>query len=97
MQTLQHGTCQTVKKSDFERLITSFMSESGLKELKSPMLLTTPVEGDSCSDDADPAQDGHDGQNHGVATQTSSPVDVALLQTVPGLSRNTITLLHSFS
>lgn len=51
------------------------------------MLLTSPVEGNGGGDDGDPSQDGDNGQNHGVATQTASSIDVALLQTVPGLNR----------
>lgn len=50
------------------------------------MWLTSPVEGDGGGDDGDPSQDGDDGQDHGVAAQTTSSVDVALLQTVSGLN-----------
>lgn len=50
------------------------------------MLLTSPVESDGGGDDGDPAQDGDDGQNHGVAAEAARSVDVALLQTVPGLN-----------
>lgn len=49
------------------------------------MWLTAPVEGDGCGDDGDPSQNGDDGQHHGVTTQAASSIDVALLQTVPGL------------
>lgn len=51
------------------------------------MLLTSPVKGDGGGDDSDPSQDGDDGQNHGVAAQAASSIDVALLQTVSGLNR----------
>lgn len=46
---------------------------------------TSPVEGKGGGDDGDASQDGDDGQDHGVASQTASSVHVALLQTVSGL------------
>lgn len=42
-------------------------------------VLTSPVEGDGCSDDGDAPQDGHNRQNHGVAAQTPRSVNVTLL------------------
>lgn len=55
------------------------------------MPLTSPVEGDARNDDDNPSQDGHHGQNHGVAAQTASTIHVALLQTVSGLNRENST------
>lgn len=46
---------------------------------------TSPIKGKSGGDDGDASQDGDDGQDHGVASQTASSVHVALLQTVSGL------------
>lgn len=42
-----------------------------------------PVEDDGRRDDGDSSQYRHNGQNHGVSTETPGPVHVPLLQAVP--------------
>lgn len=46
---------------------------------------TSPIEGKGGGDDGNASQDGDNGQDHGVASQTAGSVHVALLQTVSGL------------
>ncbi len=43
------------------------------------MLLTSPVEDDGGGEDGDPTEDRDDRQNHGIAAQTASSIDVSLL------------------
>lgn len=49
------------------------------------IILTSPVEYDGGGEDGDTSQDGDNGQNHGVTAQTSSSINIPLLQTISGL------------